>query len=165
MSSSQVFEQVIQISAPVPVVERCITELDLMHRWLNPLLSCEPVGEWSTAIGSPSRFVIQIPWLYPTLENVVVEQGPGLIVWEFDGFFQGRDRWECQPIPQGTDLLNRFEFTIPNPLIRFGFHLFAANFTKADMKSQLQRLKHLAEKHEARFLDRDMMLGQDQKQP
>jgi len=83
--------------------------------------------------------------LKPTLISVVIEREPGLIVWGFQGFFQGRDRWECQPIPSGTKLINRFEFEIANPLIEFGFNRFAATFTKADMEAQLRRLKRVAE--------------------
>lgn len=145
MSSRQVFEQLIQIDASATVVEQCITDLELMHRWLNPALRCEPVGEWSTQLGSRSRFIVQIPFLQPTLKNRVVEREPGLVVWEFDGFFRGRDRWECRPNAKGTELLNRFEFEIPNPIVRWGFKAFAANWTQEDMKAQLRRLKRVAE--------------------
>src|SRR5919199_3063876 len=145
MSNSQVFEQSIQINASATVVERCITEQTLMHRWLNPVLRCEPVGKWSTDVGSRSRFVIQIPLLQPTLNSIVVEREPGLVIWEFKGFFKGRDRWECQPADRGTRLLNRFEFQIPNPLINLGFNTFAASWTQNDMKAQLRRLKRVAE--------------------
>lgn len=145
MSASQVFEQSIQIRASATNVERCLTDLTLMHRWLNPALRCEPIEQWSTALGSQSRFIIQIPYLQPTLTSVVVEREPGLIVWQFEGFFQGRDRWECQPQTQGTHLLNRFEFEIPNPLVSLGFNTFAARWTQEDMQAQLRRLKQVAE--------------------
>lgn len=145
MSNTQVFEQSIQIKASATAVERCITDQTLMHRWLNPALRCESIGDWSTEIGSRSRFVIQIPLVQPTLKSVVVEREPGLVVWEFKGFFQGRDRWECQPDETGTRLLNRFEFIIPNPLVSWGFNTFAANWTQNDMKAQLRRLKRVAE--------------------
>ncbi|MBE9006169.1 SRPBCC family protein [Fortiea sp. LEGE XX443] len=143
---TQVFEQSIQINATAAIVERCITDLALMSRWLNPVLRCEPAGEiWSTDLGSQSRFIIQIPLVKPTLNSVVVERRPGLVVWEFQGFFQGRDRWECQPVEKGTCLLNRFEFNVPNPLINWGFNNFAASWTKEDMQAQLRRLKRVAE--------------------
>jgi Polyketide cyclase / dehydrase and lipid transport len=143
---SQVLAQSIEIKATATIVERCITDLALMHRWLNPVLRCKPVGEvWSTDVGSQSRFVIQIPLVKPTLNSVVVERKPGLVVWEFQGFFHGRDRWECQPTENGTRLLNRFEFDISNPLISWGFNTFAASWTKEDMQAQLRRLKRLAE--------------------
>ncbi|MEH1927216.1 MAG: SRPBCC family protein [Nostoc sp.] len=146
---SQVLSQSIQINATATVVERCISDLNLMHRWLNPVLRCEPVGEaWSTDVGSQSRFIIQIPLLKPTLNSVVVERKPGLIVWEFQGFFQGRDRWECQPTERGTCLINRFEYDIPNPLVSWGFNTFAASWTKEDMQAQLHRLKRVAEEQE-----------------
>jgi hypothetical protein len=145
MTNSTAFEQSIQIKATATTVERCFTDLDYMHRWLNPALKCEPVGDWSTEIGSESRFVIQIPVLNPTLKSTVIEREPGLVVWQFEGFFRGRDRWECMPESQGTRLLNRFEFEIPNPLVRFGFNQFAAKWTKNDMEAQLRRLKRVAE--------------------
>jgi uncharacterized protein YndB with AHSA1/START domain len=140
-----VFEQSIQIKASATIVERCFTELDLMHRWLNPALRCQPIGEWNTKLGSRSRFVIQVPAIEPTLKSIVVEREPGLVVWEFEGFFRGRDRWECQPNEEGTRLVNRFEFAIPNPIVSWGFDRFAANWTKNDMKAQLKRLKRVAE--------------------
>lgn len=145
MSLPQVFEQSIQINASATAVEQCITDITLMHRWLNPLLRCEPVGKWETAVGSESRFIIEMPVVQPTLKSVVVEREPGLIVWGFEGFFKGRDRWECQPTAQGTRLINRFEFEIPNPIISWGFNSFAAKWTKEDMQAQLRRLKRVAE--------------------
>jgi Polyketide cyclase / dehydrase and lipid transport len=145
MASIQFFEQSIQIYASATVVERCITDLTLMHRWLNPALRCEPVGRWSTMLGGRSRFVIQVPLLRPALNCVVVGREPGLIVWGFKGFFEGRDRWECNPELEGTRLVNRFEFTIPNAIVRFGFNTFAAQLTQKDMQSQLRRLKRVAE--------------------
>ena len=150
-SQLKVFEQTIQINASATVVERCITDRALMHRWLNPALRCDPVGEWSTDLGSRSRFIIQIPLLHPTLESKVVEREPGLIVWEFDGFFKGRDRWECEPVKEGTRLLNRFEFEVPNPIIRWGFNTFAAAWTKEDMQAQLRRLKLVAQEQSQEF--------------
>ncbi len=145
MSLRQSFEQSIEIKASAVVVERCFTDLELMHRWLNPILSCKPIGKWSTQIGSLSRFVIDTPVWKPTLRSVVIEREPGLIVWQFEGFFQGRDRWECQPTDNGTYLLNRFEFEIPNPVVSWGFNFFAAKWTKQDMQAQLRRLKRVAE--------------------
>jgi hypothetical protein len=141
----QAFEQSIQIKASATAVEQCFTDLTLMHRWLNPALRCEPVGEWSTEVGSKSRFVIQVPLLHPTLNSTVIKREPGLVVWEFAGFFKGRDRWECQPTEKGTSLINRFEYDIPNPIIRYGFNTFAFNWTKQDMQAQLRRLKRVAE--------------------
>jgi hypothetical protein len=146
MPSRQVFQQSIQIQASATVVERCFTEQELMHRWLNPALRCDPIGEWNPALGGEFRFVIQIPLWQPTLKSTVIEREPGLIVWGFNGFFKGCDRWECQPNDQGTKLLNRFEFEIPNPVIAFGFNQFAATWTKADMEAQLRRLKQVAQR-------------------
>jgi Polyketide cyclase / dehydrase and lipid transport len=164
MANIRVFEQTVQINAAVAAIERCLDDLPTLHRWLHPALRCEQIGAvvgadrqpaqpaaWSTTLGSRSRFVIQIPLIRPSLESLVVDRQPGLVVWEFTGFFQGRDRWECQPGsadgPQtpSTILLNRFEFTIPQPWVAWGFNQFAAGLTQRDMRAQLQRFKRVAE--------------------
>lgn len=145
MHPIQVFKQSILIQASIERVDRTITDRSLMHRWLNPALKCEPIGEWSSEQGTQSRFMLQIPVLKPTLLSTVIERRLGLVVWEFSGFFVGRDRWECFPEGQGTRLVNCFEFQIPNPLVAFGFQTFAAPWTKRDMQAQLQRLKNVAE--------------------
>jgi hypothetical protein len=140
------FKNTIDICASATTVERCITDRHLMAQWLNPMLICEPVDDlWSTELGARSRFVINLPLLKPALQNQVIDRAPGLVVWAFQGFFVGTDRWECEPIPTGTRLVNQFSFEIPNPFIRFGFHRFAQELTQADMQAQLKRIKVLAE--------------------
>ncbi len=146
-----IFEQSIQIRASATAVDNCITDLALMQRWLNPVLKCEPMGEWRTSVGSKSKFIIQIPVIQPTLKNVVLAREPGLIVWGFDGFFKGTDRWECEPNERGTRLINQFEFKIPNRVVAWGFARFAATWTKADMEAQLRRLKRVAEELQQEF--------------
>ncbi len=144
------FENTILIRATATTVERCFTEQALMRRWLNPALVCEPVGDWSTAVGRQMCFRLRVPFLRPTLLSTVLEREPGLVVWGFDGFFEGRDRWQCDPQTDATGpmtrLLNRFEFEIPNPVVQFGFKTFASTWTQADMAAQLRRLKQVAER-------------------
>jgi Polyketide cyclase / dehydrase and lipid transport len=144
-ANSQIFEQAVQINASLEAVDRTITDRPLMHQWLNPALRCDPIGQWSTAVGAKSRFILQIPLIYPALESIVIERRLGLVVWEFNGFFKGNDRWECIPEQGFTRLVNRFEFQIPNPVIAFGFRTFAAQWTRKDMQAQLMRLKQVAE--------------------
>lgn len=147
MSSRQIFEQSISIKSSATIVEQCLTDLEIMHCRLNPIFKCKPVRKRSTEIGEKSRFIIKIPFFNPTLSSEVLEREPGLIVWKFEGFFRGRDHWECQPIATGTKLINRFEFEIPNPLVAWGFSKFATTWTKQDIREQLRRLKKVAEKN------------------
>ena len=144
--NSQTFEQSIWIKASISVVDRVITDRDYMHQWLNPMLRCEPIGRWSTDVGAESLFIIRIPLLKPTLKSRVAERSEGLVVWSFNGFFQGTDRWICIDEGNGTRLTNQFTFMAPNPLVALGFQLFAAFLTKRDMEQQLQRLKQIAER-------------------
>jgi Polyketide cyclase / dehydrase and lipid transport len=143
--TQQIFEQSIQIQAPALAVERTLTEQQLMHRWLHPLLRCDPIGEWNTSLGGQFRFFLRLPLLQPALKAVVIEQQPGLLVWGFEGFFTGRDRWQWHQEGSSTCLVNQFEFEIPNALVAFGFNTFAAGLTRQDMQAQLQRLKKVAE--------------------
>ncbi len=145
MARSHQFQQSIYIEAPIPVVDKTITDQALMQRWLNPALRCESDGPWSSNLGSKTRFLIQVPLVQPTLHSTVIERQEGLVVWQFHGFFTGCDRWECLPEISGTRLVNRFEFAIDNPLISFGFWTFAATWTQNDMFAQLKRLKQVAE--------------------
>lgn len=139
-----IFEQSIQIPTSPEIVDRCVTEPDLMRRWLNPLLTCEPIGPWSVEEGSRFRFIVQIPWIKPVLDCVVSERDECLVVWSFTGFFEGSDRWQAIPDPEGCLLVNRFAFEIPNPLIATGFNLTASALTQRDMRDQLQRLREVA---------------------
>jgi hypothetical protein len=93
--------------------------------------------------------MIRVPFVNPTLYSQVIARQVGLVVWQFEGFFQGCDRWQCQPEAQGTRLTNSFEFRIDNPLVALGFQVFAAQLTRQDMHSQLQRLKKVAENYYA----------------
>ncbi len=145
MSTRQVFEHSISVSASATDVEQCLIQLDLMHRWLNPALRCEPIGDWSTDVGAQSRVVVKLPGEQPPPLSTGGVREPGGIVWAFQGFFNGRDRWECCPDGEGTRLLNRFEFEISNPVVQAGFNWFAAGWTERDMAAQLRRLKQVAE--------------------
>lgn len=146
MATPNCIENQLWIAASATAVERCWTERSLMHQWLNPALRCTPVGPWSVELGRQMRFEIQLPLLRPALLSTVIERSPGLVVWGFEGFFEGRDRWECRPDGEGTTLLNRFEFSIPNPLVAWGFRTVAQGWTERDMAAQLQRLKQVAER-------------------
>jgi hypothetical protein len=76
--------------------------------------------------------------------RVQQRHNPGLVVWEFAGFFEGTDRWEATAREEGTLLVNRFAFSIPNPLVDLGFRLAAEGLTRRDMRAQLERIKALA---------------------
>lgn len=145
MENPTIFQHSVTIQADPAVVDRCFTDLDWMHCWLNPSLRCEPIDPWDIQRGSRCRFRLQIPLWQPSLHCTVVDRAPGLIVWAFEGFFHGQDRWQYDLTPQGVVLQNRFEFDIPNPLVAWGFHHIAAPWTRRDMQAQLQRLKALAE--------------------
>jgi hypothetical protein len=140
--AKQVWEQSIQINASAVVVDRCITELNLLQRWM--ISSCEPMGEWCVTVGSYSRLVVKLSLFQFNLSRIVIVREPGLIVWGFDGFITGRDRWECRPHERGTLLVNRWELQTSN-LAGWGWRRWAGNWTADEMETQLMRLKYVAE--------------------
>lgn len=140
--AKQVLEQSIQINASAVVVDRCITELDLQRRWQSG--SCEPVGEWSVAVGSYSRLTLKTPWFQFSLNRTVAVREPGLVVWSFNGLITGRDRWECRPRAIGTLVVNRWELQA-NPAISWGWQFLNRKWTNDEMAAQLMRLKYVAE--------------------
>ncbi len=77
----EVVEQAIAIRASASAVERCLTDRELMHRWLNPALRCDPVGEWGTELGDRSRFVLQVPGLEPAPRASAARRCPTSTTW------------------------------------------------------------------------------------
>jgi Polyketide cyclase / dehydrase and lipid transport len=140
--AKQVWEQSIQINASAVVTDRCITELDLQQRWRSG--SCESVDKWSVAVGSYSRLIVKMPWFQFSLNRIVVVREPGLIVWNFDGFLTGQDRWECRPRAIGTLVVNRWELQT-SKAIGWGWQRFNRKWTTDEMAAQLMRLKYVAE--------------------
>ena len=142
-----IIENDILIEASPAAVERCFTDLERMRRWLHPLLRIEPVpreGPWRTDLGAESRFTLAIPGLEPSLVSRVVRRDPQRIHWAFDGFFVGEDHWHWAPESGGCRLHNRFEFTIPNRVVAWGYERFGAPLTGRDMAAQLERIRDLA---------------------
>lgn len=162
-----VYTQSVVIEADLAQVDRCLTDPDLMGRWLNPLLRCEAIGSWSDQVGSRFRFRVGIPLWQPSLDCVICSRGiepdTRWIEWGFEGFFVGSDLWRMMPF-QAQDnqdstnqnrihhqskpvieLVNRFQFGIPHPVVNWGFQVAAAGLTQRDMQAQLQRLKQVAE--------------------
>ena len=158
------YTQTIEIATSLAQVDHCLTDPELMHRWLNPLLRCESVGSWSDQVGSQFRFLLGIPLWQPALACEIssrgIEANQRWIEWSFAGFFVGSDRWQMQSVtsmtkdelaegsskrPELTQLINTFDFEIPNPLVSWGFNLVAEGLTQRDMRAQLQRLQQVAE--------------------
>jgi Polyketide cyclase / dehydrase and lipid transport len=135
----------IQINASATVVDRCLTELLLLRRWRNGLVTCEPLGAWSPEVGSRSHLRLENSLWPLSLRNIVVRREPGLIVWEFRGWLRGLDRWECQPWAGGTRLLNCWEWQATNGWIDWWWKSFGAKSIEEDIDAQLMRIKYVAE--------------------
>lgn len=164
VDSTFVYTQSVVIETDLAQVDRCLTDPDLMRRWLNPLLRCEAIGSWSDQVGGRFRFTVGIPLWQPSLDCVIrsrgIEPDTRWIEWGFEGFFVGSDLWRMvpfqtqdssnqnkanhQPKP-AIELVNRFRFGIPNPVVNWGFQMAAAGLTQRDMQAQLQRIKQVAE--------------------
>jgi hypothetical protein len=138
-------EKSIEIKASATVVDRCLTDLALMQRWRNGLVTCTARGEWSTSLGSRSRLRLENSFWPLALGQIVVQREPGAIVWEFSGWLRGSDGWECQPSASGTKLVHRWEWRAANGWIAWWWRSFGARAIEEDIEAQLMRIKYVAE--------------------
>ncbi len=143
-------ENEIRVAAPPLTAETYLLDPEKLHRWINPLFRFEPVGESGTTAGSRFRFVLQIPPIHPALEYEIAEHSfdptpdaPTVctVVYRFTGFMEGRDTWTFTAEGDGTRVWNRFEYDVPNPLVRLGWQILAEPFTVRDMREQMERLR------------------------
>jgi Polyketide cyclase / dehydrase and lipid transport len=135
----------IYIKASATVVDRCLTELELIHRWRNGLVTCEALGEWLLSPGSRSRLRLENSLWPIVLRNNLVRREPGLVRWEFQGLLRGFDQWECQPAAAGTQLVNRWQWQAANGWLDWWWRNFGARAIEDDIEAQLMRIKYVAE--------------------
>lgn len=138
----QSWEQTIQIQASAVLVDRCLSELPLIHRWLGA--AWEPIGTWDLAVGSGSRQLVSVGGWQIKLSRIVLIREPGLVVWGLSGFLTGREYWECQPNEHGTLLIHRWELQFSS-VSGWGWSTWLGQRIQEARSEHLQQLKFLAE--------------------
>ncbi|RMG48376.1 MAG: SRPBCC family protein [Chloroflexi bacterium] len=145
-------EEFVVVTAPLDWVERVMTEEALMKRWMSPAVQFTPLDGWQFERGA--RWRLRLTGVGPLLEAgyVVVERRPGLVLWAFDGFWEGFDAWQWLPWQERSDqtlIHNRVEYRLRVPGLDLIWPLTVAPLMKLDAQAQMVRLRQVCEQREA----------------
>ncbi len=141
-------EEFVIVNAPMDRVERVMTEPALMERWISPAVQFMPLDGWRFDAGAPWR--LRLTGAGPLFKAgyVVAERRPGLVLWAFDGFWEGFDAWQWLPWQDRTDqtlIHNRIEYRLKIPGLDSIWPLTIAPFMKLDAQTQMKRLQQVCE--------------------
>ncbi|WP_298403395.1 SRPBCC family protein [uncultured Chloroflexus sp.] len=142
-------EEFVMVNTPMDRVEQVMTDQTLMERWMSPAVQFTPLDGWRFDVGAPWR--LRLTGVGPLLEAgyVVAERRPGLVLWAFDGFWEGFDAWHWLPWQGRTDqtlIQNRIEYRLKVPGLDLIWPLTIAPLMQLDAKAQMQRLKVVCER-------------------
>lgn len=141
-------EEFVVVNAAMDRVETVMTDETLMKRWMSPAVQFIPLDGWNFATGA--RWRLRLTGVGPLLEAgyLVVERRPGLILWAFDGFWEGFDAWQWLPWqgnPDQTLIHNRIEYRLRVPGLDLIWPLTIAPLMKLDAQAQMVRLRQVCE--------------------
>lgn len=144
---SHLQEEFVVVAAPPERVEAAMTERALMERWMSRAVRFEPLDGWQFAAGA--RWRLTLSGLGRLLEAtyVVHERRPGLILWAFEGFWEGLDAWHWLPHGQGGQTLiqNRIEYALRLPALDLIWPTTLGPLMGWDARAQMERLKDVCE--------------------
>jgi hypothetical protein len=141
-------EEFVVVHAAMDRVETVMTDEALMRRWMSPAVQFIPLDGWNFATGA--RWRLRLTGVGPLLEAgyLVVERRPGLILWAFDGFWEGFDAWQWFPSQENPDqtlIHNRIEYRLRVPGLDLIWPLTIAPLMKLDAQAQMIRLRQVCE--------------------
>jgi hypothetical protein len=106
-------EDFVVVRAGMARVDQVMTDKALMGRWISPTVRFVPLDGWRFNRGA--RWRLSMTGLGSLLEAdySVFERREGLILWAFDGFWEGFDAWHWRPHGDGGTLIqNRIEYRL-----------------------------------------------------
>jgi hypothetical protein len=142
-------EEFVVVDAGMDRVEQVMTEQRLMQSWMSSAVQFAPTeGPWSLAQGT--RWQLGLTGLGRLLEAnyIVYQRQPGLIIWAFDGFWEGLDAWKWMPYQHNTAqtlIQNRIEYDLKIPALDLIWPATIGPLMGWDAKVQMRRLKHVCE--------------------
>jgi hypothetical protein len=140
-------EDFVVVGADMARVGRAMTERGLMERWMSPAVSFLPLEGWRFDRGA--RWRLRMAGLGPLIEAdyIVFERREGLIVWAFDGAWEGFDAWHWRPHGAGDETLiqNRIEYRLKLPGLGLIWPATIGPLMSWDADMQMQRLKQVCE--------------------
>lgn len=140
-------EEFVVVAAPLARVEAAMTERALMERWMSPAVRFEPLDGWQFDAGARWRLTLSGLGRLLEAHYVVHERSPGLILWAFDGFWEGFDAWHWLPQGNGghTLIQNRIEYDLRLPALDLIWPASVGPLMGWDAKVQMERLKKVCE--------------------
>lgn len=139
-------------NAPMEAVDRIITDRDLMKRWASPTVQFTPRNGWTFEQGA--EWTLTLTGLGPLLKAnyVVYDRKPGLILWYYNGFWEGFDAWHWWRAPNNpqhqTIIQNRLEFELRVPGLDIIWLPIMTPLMRLDMRIQMQRLHGVCNNHQ-----------------
>lgn len=143
---THLLEEFVVVGATMARVEAVMTAREPMRRWMSSAVQFTPIDGWSFEQGA--RWQLHLSGLGRILEAhyIVHERRPGLILWAFDGFWEGFDAWHWLPAGPGQTLIqNRVEYTLRLPVLDLVWPSTVGPLMGWDARAQMQRLKHVCE--------------------
>jgi hypothetical protein len=141
-------EEFVVVHAPMERVEQVMTEEPLMRRWMSPAVQFKPARNWSFNQGEHWSLTLTGVGDVLRANYVVHERRPGLVLWYFNGFWEGFDAWHWMPDKHHaghTLIQNRIEYELRIPGLDLIWPLTVAPLMGWDAKVQMQRLKQVCE--------------------
>jgi hypothetical protein len=147
---THLLEEFVLVKAPMERVEAVMTEQAYMRRWMSGAVQFTPLDGWRFDQGA--RWQLTLSGLGRLLEAhyIVHERRPGLVLWAFDGFWEGFDAWHWLPSGPGQVLIqNRVEYTLRLPILDLAWPATVGPLMGWDARAQMQRLKQICEESAA----------------
>jgi hypothetical protein len=139
-------EDFVIVRAGMERVGAVMTAQALMERWISPAVRFVPLDGWRFDQGA--RWKLRLPGLGGLIEAdyMVFERREGLILWAFDGFWEGFDAWHWQPQGEGKTLIqNRIEYRVKLAGLSLVWPVTIGPVMGWDADVQMGRLKSVCE--------------------
>ncbi len=147
-----ILEEFTLVHAPMEAVDRIMTEKPLMDRWASPSVQFKPRNGWSFEKGAQWR--LTLTGLGPLLsaDYVVYDRQPGLILWYYNGFWEGCDAWHWWQVPTApqhqTIIQNRLEYELRIPGLELIWSSVMVPLMQFDARIQMMRLQRVGNNYQ-----------------
>lgn len=139
-------EEFVLVAAPTARVEAVMTERELMGRWMSRAVQFTPRDGWRFDKGAPWQLTLTGLGRMLEAHYIVHDRQPGLILWAFDGFWEGFDAWHWRPAgPTATLIQNRIEYALRLPVLDLIWPATVGPMMGWDARAQMERLKQVCE--------------------
>ncbi|NNJ10477.1 SRPBCC family protein [Chloroflexales bacterium ZM16-3] len=140
-------EDFVVVRADMVRVGHVMTDQSHMERWTSPAVRFTPLDGWRFDRGA--RWRLSIPGLGSLLEAdySVFDRREGLILWAFDGFWEGFDAWHWRPHGGSGETLiqNRIEYRLKVPGLSLIWPATVGPLMGWDADVQMRRLQQVCE--------------------